>query len=347
MRFILFFPQAGSDMDEGYSVGVLLSDSEDESPLPKKRNLGLRVALPFTNRKCANKTKEKNLESSLVKPGKKDSKKPPARVKNEQRSSKKVTVPGSDSEDENPASNQENSSALLKRAMNIKENKAMLAQLLSELNSMPELFPISTPSTTPTKQKKTPRRTFSEGHIERRTNPSRSARPPENFGLENFTLSAIKFAEHVQKYGKKAFLKRTLISFSVLRRRRHEFLCGWSTDQGLRSKISPRLGATELIQEPLQLHTICPSAFPLYGAHTPFRIRRLPSLPPSTLTTARRNLSASSAEQGSWSATACSSLALPSTVLTTLVSHQIRSAFLSGKLYAPCALPVSVFYYAH
>ncbi|OCT75755.1 hypothetical protein XELAEV_18030941mg [Xenopus laevis] len=197
-------------MDEGYSVDVVLSDSEDECPLPKKRNVGLRVALPFTNRKCASKTKTKNPDSSLVKPGRRDSKKPPARVKNEQQSSKKITVPGSDSEEENPASNQENSSALLKRAMNIKENKAMLAQLLSELNSMPELFPVKTPPTTPSKQKKTPRRTFSEGHIERRTNPSRSARPPENFGLENFTMSAIKFAEHVHKYGKKAFLKRAL-----------------------------------------------------------------------------------------------------------------------------------------
>ncbi|KAE8596446.1 hypothetical protein XENTR_v10016111 [Xenopus tropicalis] len=205
-------PAAGvkTGADEGYSVDVVLSDSEDEAPLPKKRNQGLRVALPFTNKKCAGKTAKKNPDSSLVKPGKKDSKKPPSRVKKEQRSCKKRPAPGSDSEDEDPTSNVENPSALLKRAMNIKENKAMLAQLLSELNSMPDLFPVRTPSTSPAKQKKTPRRTFSEGHVERRTNPNRSARPPENFGLENFALSAVKFAEHVHKYGKKAFIKRTL-----------------------------------------------------------------------------------------------------------------------------------------
>ncbi|CAI9540016.1 unnamed protein product [Staurois parvus] len=101
--------------------------------------------------------------------------------------------------------------------MNIKENKAVLAQLLAELHSVPDLFPIKS---TPPKQKKTSRRSFSEGPVERRTNPTRSARPPENFALETFTASAMQFAEHLQKYGKKAFQRRPL---SEVRRRSSKY----------------------------------------------------------------------------------------------------------------------------
>ncbi|XP_038626622.1 cell division cycle-associated 7-like protein isoform X2 [Tachyglossus aculeatus] len=104
---------------------------------------------------------------------------------------------------------QENSNALLKRAMNIKENKAMLAQLLAELNSLPDLFPVQTPTTTPCK-KRTPRRTFTEGPLERRTNPARSARPPERFALENFTMSAVQFAEQFNTYRRQNLLKKKL-----------------------------------------------------------------------------------------------------------------------------------------
>ncbi|XP_072506998.1 cell division cycle-associated 7-like protein isoform X2 [Notamacropus eugenii] len=63
----------------------------------------------------------------------------------------------------------------------------MLAQLLAELHSLPDLFPVQTPS--PTYKKKPVRRAFSEGQITRRTNPTRSARPPEKFAVENFTVS--------------------------------------------------------------------------------------------------------------------------------------------------------------
>ncbi|KAM4705990.1 cell division cycle-associated 7-like protein [Rhinophrynus dorsalis] len=195
--------------EEGYSVEVVLSDSEDESPPPKRCSVGLRVAFPFPNKKSASKTKNKP-DPSLVKPGRTDRKRPPAREKNPRRGDKQNHAHESDSEDDNAKFNQENSNALLKRAMNIKENKAVLAQLLSELNSMPELFPVNTPPATTSSSKKTSRRTFSEGPVERRTNPTRNARPPENFGLENFSDSTLQFADHIQKYGKRAFLKRTM-----------------------------------------------------------------------------------------------------------------------------------------
>lgn len=51
------------------------------------------------------------------------------------------------------------------------------------------------------------RRAFSEGQVTRRMNPTRSARPPEKFALENFTVSATKFAEEF--YG---FRRRKTIS---------------------------------------------------------------------------------------------------------------------------------------
>lgn len=169
-----------------------LSDSEEESLPPKKRKFGLRIALQFPSKKIVNKDKKPS-SAPKVKPVR----------NNRQKITGNKMDAESDTDGEKDVSNQENTNALAKRAKNIKENKAVLAQLLAELHSMPELFPGKT--TTPSKQKKTSRRSFSEGPIERRTNPTRSARPKENFALENFTASALQFAEHLQKYGKNAF----------------------------------------------------------------------------------------------------------------------------------------------
>ncbi|XP_053568984.1 cell division cycle-associated 7-like protein [Bombina bombina] len=181
--------------------GDVAQPGSEEGTRPKRSGFGLRIALQFPNKKSVTKS-----DAPVVKPGRQNNKLP-AKGKNLQRGNK--CQADSDSEDD-AKSNQENSNALLKRAMNIKENKAMLAQLLAELNSMPELFPVKAPATTPSKPKKTPRKSFTEGQIERRTNPTRNARPPENFALENFTASAMQFAEHLQKFGKQSMLKRTL-----------------------------------------------------------------------------------------------------------------------------------------
>ncbi|XP_026533821.1 cell division cycle-associated 7-like protein [Notechis scutatus] len=84
------------------------------------------------------------------------------------------------SESEADEAPDENSNILLKRDQNIKENKAVLAQLLADLeSSIPE---INIPSST--KRKKASRKRASGEPIQRRTNPTRTARPPENFAVE-------------------------------------------------------------------------------------------------------------------------------------------------------------------
>ncbi|XP_018431819.1 PREDICTED: cell division cycle-associated 7-like protein [Nanorana parkeri] len=192
----LFVPE----LDDEDHESAARSCTGEESLPPKKRRFGLRIALQFPTKKC--ESKDKN--ASKIKAGRK---KMPAKRKAPTTGEKMDAE--SDSEGENDQPNMEDSNALLKRAMNIKENKAVLAQLLAELHSVPDLFPMK-PTPPPSKQKKTSRRTFSEGPVERRTNPTRSARPPENFALETFTASAMQFAEHLQKYGKKAFHRRPL-----------------------------------------------------------------------------------------------------------------------------------------
>ncbi|XP_070279520.1 cell division cycle-associated protein 7 isoform X2 [Myotis yumanensis] len=83
---------------------------------------------------------------------------------------KSVTDSNSDSEDENGMN------FLEKRALNIKQNKAMLAKLMAELESFPGSFPgrHSLPGRRP--QPKTPRRRTFPGVTSRR-NPDRRARP--------------------------------------------------------------------------------------------------------------------------------------------------------------------------
>ncbi|KAG7469716.1 hypothetical protein MATL_G00131770 [Megalops atlanticus] len=92
------------------------------------------------------------------------------------------------------AGDEDQSQALQKRAENIKENKAMLEKLLSELNSMPQLFPLKAqPVSTPLKRKRSsPKKAQSDGQQSERRNPTRSARPPAHFGVEDFSISPSK-----------------------------------------------------------------------------------------------------------------------------------------------------------
>ncbi|KAH0627399.1 hypothetical protein JD844_003039 [Phrynosoma platyrhinos] len=170
----------------------------------KKRSFGFRVALQFPIRKSAEKISSK---ICLM-----DNKHSPSftQTKNNKtwgKADTELASPGLEEDAEEAPD--DNSNALLKRAMNIKENKAMLAQLLAELNSLPDLFPVKTPTSTP-KKKKPPKKKFSEGQIERRTNPTRNARPPEKFALENFTASALRFAEQLHNYRQQNLLKKRL-----------------------------------------------------------------------------------------------------------------------------------------
>ncbi|XP_045336192.1 cell division cycle-associated protein 7 isoform X3 [Leopardus geoffroyi] len=81
-----------------------------------------------------------------------------------------VTDSSSDSEDENGMN------FLEKRALNIKQNKAMLAKLMSELESFPGSFPGRRSLPGPSSQAKTTRRRTFPGVASRR-NPERRARP--------------------------------------------------------------------------------------------------------------------------------------------------------------------------
>ncbi|KAM9646820.1 cell division cycle-associated 7-like protein isoform 2-T2 [Morphnus guianensis] len=175
---------------------------------PKRRSFGLRVALQFPTRKSSEKKVPEQAFSNL--PLKDSESLTPLSKDISCKRWDKLEGSASESEEDIKETQEESSSALLKRAMNIKENKAMLAQLLAELNSIPDLFPVKTPTSTPSKQKKIPRRTFSEGQIARRMNPTRNARPPEKFALEKFTVSAVKFAEHFRSYRQQNLLKKRL-----------------------------------------------------------------------------------------------------------------------------------------
>ncbi|NXR16113.1 CDA7L protein, partial [Semnornis frantzii] len=211
-----------SDLNGEERSNLLGSEEEEEEEAkekvsPKRRSFGLRVALQFPTRKSSEK---KVPEEALPTLPLKDSEPlAPCSKEISRKRWDKLEGSASESEEDIKETQEESSSALLKRAMNIKENKAMLAQLLAELNSIPDLFPVKTPTSTPSKQKKIPRRAFSEGQITRRMNPTRNARPPENFALEKFTVSAVKFAEHLQSY-RQQNLKKRLSGDCPMRKRR-------------------------------------------------------------------------------------------------------------------------------
>ncbi|XP_071591840.1 cell division cycle-associated 7-like protein isoform X1 [Heliangelus exortis] len=202
----------------------LLGNEEEDEDLKvsaKRKSFGLRVALQFPTRKPSEKKVPEQSFSNL--PLKDSESLTPLSKEVSCKRWDKQEGSASESEEDIKETQEENSSALLKRAMNIKENKAMLAQLLAELNSIPDLFPVKTPTVTPSKQKKIPRRTFSEGQIARRMNPTRNARPPENFALEKFTMSAVKFAEQFRNYRQQNLLKKRLsvqVDCAVRKRRR-------------------------------------------------------------------------------------------------------------------------------
>ncbi|NXY01445.1 CDA7L protein, partial [Pteruthius melanotis] len=202
-----------SDLSDEERDNVLGNGKEEEEEAkkkfsPKRRSFGLRVALQFPTRKSSEKKVPEQALSDL--PLKDSESLTPLSKEISLKQSNKVEGSASESEEDIKETQEESSSALLKRAINIKENKAMLAQLLAELNSIPDLFPVKTPTSTPSKQKKTPRRTFSEGQITRRMNPTRNARPPEKFALEKFTVSAVKFAEHIRSCRQQNLLKRLI-----------------------------------------------------------------------------------------------------------------------------------------
>ncbi|KAF3833776.1 hypothetical protein F7725_024980, partial [Dissostichus mawsoni] len=89
-------------------------------------------------------------------------------------------------EEEGEAEEEVLSQSLQKRNKNIQENKAMLAKLFADLSTIADL----TPPTTPHKKKHAPekatprKRKFEPEMGSERRNPSRKARPRENFAVE-------------------------------------------------------------------------------------------------------------------------------------------------------------------
>ncbi|XP_010154001.1 PREDICTED: cell division cycle-associated 7-like protein, partial [Eurypyga helias] len=214
-----------SDLSDEERGNLLGSEKEEEEEVkkevsPKRRSFGLRVAFQFPTRKSSKKKVPEEASSDL--PLKDSESITPLSKEISCKRWDKLEGSASESEEDIKETQEESSSALLKRAMNIKENKAMLSQLLAELNSIPALFPVKTPTSTPSKPKKIPRRTFSDGQIARRMNPTRTARPPEKFALEKFTVSAVKFAEHIRTYRQQNLLKRLSVQgdCGVRKRRR-------------------------------------------------------------------------------------------------------------------------------
>ncbi|XP_072530700.1 cell division cycle-associated 7-like protein isoform X2 [Salminus brasiliensis] len=173
--------------------------SDDDNPAPQRRqSSGLCVAFRFPGRRSSTheslvpKKSSENIKSRVppasAPPAERTRKRrggqadAPVACKNRQ-TEKRSAIARNESEEEEEEEDELTEAEiqiLSKRARNIQENKAMLAKLFADLSSLPELSPKTTPSK---KKQYTPRKQVSEAQSERR-NPSRKARPPEHFGLE-------------------------------------------------------------------------------------------------------------------------------------------------------------------
>ncbi|XP_026205296.1 cell division cycle-associated 7-like protein [Anabas testudineus] len=166
-----------SDVDTGfYSDG-------DEAPPPKRRSLLVALRFPMKRLSTAKQESQKKNVNKAVKDDP-----PPQRGRRRQ----KQEQPDEEEEEEEEAEKGEEdkeevlSQSLRKRDKNIQENKAMLAKLFADLSTMADL----TLPTTPQKKKRvsekaTPRKRKPEPEMRsERRNPSRKARPPENFAVE-------------------------------------------------------------------------------------------------------------------------------------------------------------------
>ncbi|KAM3595908.1 uncharacterized protein V6R79_005159 [Siganus canaliculatus] len=176
-----------SDVDTGF-----YSEGEEASP-PKRRSLLVALRFPVKRLPTAKRDhKGKKSETSII-----------AAPISTQRSTGKPTLRSMLKQQDEERREEEEveedddkeevmSQSLKKRNKNIKENKAMLAKLFADLSSMTDLDLATTPQKKkPALAKTTPRKRKleSEAGSERR-NPSRKARPPENFAVEEKSAPA-------------------------------------------------------------------------------------------------------------------------------------------------------------
>ncbi|XP_061122990.1 cell division cycle-associated 7-like protein [Syngnathus typhle] len=162
-----------SDLDTGF-----YSDGE-ETPAPK-RSRSLLVALRFPVKHSPTPKKEPQAKS-LRKPVKETvAQKVRQRMTKQEDKQREVKTEKAKGEDEAVCQ------SLSKRDKNIRENKAMLAKLFADLTTMADLTLPDTPQkkkcspvkTTPRKRK------LEQNTGSERRNPSRKARPPENFAVD-------------------------------------------------------------------------------------------------------------------------------------------------------------------
>ncbi|XP_060798596.1 cell division cycle-associated 7-like protein isoform X2 [Neoarius graeffei] len=190
--------KAEEDSDD---IGFYSDDDDDDdgSAPQKRRSSGLCVAFRFPARRSSAPKKSKNspnrnepVERSRKRRGGGGGGADPPVAQKSRKVEKRSRVSSNDSEEEEEKEvrlTEADVQILSQRAKNIQENKAMLAKLFADLTSLPEL----SRKTTPMKKKKqqSPRKRVSEVQCERR-NPSRKARPPEHFGLEQDPVVAVK-----------------------------------------------------------------------------------------------------------------------------------------------------------
>ncbi|XP_055013042.1 cell division cycle-associated 7-like protein isoform X2 [Boleophthalmus pectinirostris] len=145
------------------------SDGEEPSSL-KNKSLLVALRFPF-KRPCTSK------QQAFKKEGQNGLEHSPPRQKQKVQEQKK---------EDGDTDEEVLSQSLKKRNKNIQENKAMLAKLFADLSSLAVLTPPSTPQkkkSTPEKEKPKKRKFEADTGSERR-NPSRKARPPEKFAVE-------------------------------------------------------------------------------------------------------------------------------------------------------------------
>ncbi|KAF0024742.1 hypothetical protein F2P81_023544 [Scophthalmus maximus] len=170
-----------SDVDTGF-----YSDGEEDSP-PKRRSLLVALRFPM---KRSSTPKQKAQENNVRKPVKDAP--PSQRARGRQRVKQKPHKEAEEEEEEEEEEEDKEdvlSQSLRKRDKNIQENKAMLAKLFADLTTMADLtLPTNHQKKKNNKQateKTTPRkRKFEPEMGSERRNPSRKARPPENFAVE-------------------------------------------------------------------------------------------------------------------------------------------------------------------
>lgn len=158
----------GSNMQaadsDGDSDTNFYSDGEEPSS-PKRKSLLVALRFPSSPKHCAvQKKKRATGETERLQH---------KRQKVQQKKNK-------------PEEEKNLSQSLVKRNKNIEENKAMLAKLFADLSSMAALSPPESPhkkKVTMLKVKPKKRKSEADAGSERR-NPSRKARPPENFAVE-------------------------------------------------------------------------------------------------------------------------------------------------------------------